>query len=338
MQFQAINQRIFSLPKSEDIALLLSFVIDPKTNSICAYYISVFSKFEGFPDYPSRSGPMDKFIPDLSDTLRKILDLNERSTPKPRTQCYVFSQVERTALQRFLIDAALTANQEDSFYQECIRLCIGALCEGAALLATTFQPIILSGALLDFLGRQSSLKKEQLQICLSRLSLPPSNEGNQELLYKIRRAVREMNEDGEKQFEGQTSSTTSRREIGQLPRVAVVKKELQRLLAFPVPGYWDLPEAYKVLSGSGSEPCPTDDDIFAAYQTGNLILGREMLSRRNACIHFVVCEARRKASELSTKNDLLVNEARVLSSRFMDICKNDDLRKLFYMHQVLVTS
>jgi len=48
---------------------------------------------------------------------------------------------------------------------------IGALCEGAALLATSFQPLVLSGALLDFLGKDGPEVVKRTSVMLTSFGL-----------------------------------------------------------------------------------------------------------------------------------------------------------------------
>ena len=43
-------------------------------------------------------------------------------------------------------------------------------------------------------------------------------------------------------------------ELEQLPRVVVVAREVERLLALPIAGYWDLPEC--VLAAFSKFPMP----------------------------------------------------------------------------------
>ncbi len=108
-----------------------------------------------------------------------------------------------------------------------IRLCIGALAQGASLLQTTFQPILLSGALISFIGKGKKLKSEY-QACLARMGL--STDGTVEVLSK-------RLDEGIRQIRDEMASTSRhehrRREFGQLPRVVSVMKEVQRQMALP---------------------------------------------------------------------------------------------------------
>lgn len=207
-----------------------------------------------------------------------------------------------------------------------IRICIGTLAQGASLLQTTFQPPVLSGALLAFLGKGNRTKAEY-KACLERMGLP--TEGTVEVLRKrIDKETRRLQD-------GLTIPGTEdrQREFGQLQRVVVLKREIERQLALPVAGYWDLPECISTLLSFGTD-CPSDEEIFMAYKT---VASDESLAnllvRRNQCIYSILRSLRARAVS-STGSSLFVNEGRELSTRFLDICTEPHLRKLFFMQQV----
>jgi hypothetical protein len=210
-----------------------------------------------------------------------------------------------------------------------IRLCIGALSEGASLLATAFQPLVLSGALLDFLGKKGARKKAELQACLDRLGL--SVDGTvEQLRSRITEEVGRLKREG-----GRLNTGSVRMELGQLPRVVIVAREIERLLALPIPGYWDLPECASSLLRRDPK-CPSDDDIFFDYKEGRSVLVKIGLQKRNWCIHEIMQNLRVRVTACTTtgRPGLLVNEARVLTADFMDICRQEHIRKLFFMQQV----
>lgn len=108
---------------------------------------------------------------ELALVLETILTTQRKHNPPLRTQCYVFAPDEREDLQKYLINAALTSDSADTSYQERLKLCIGAICEGAALLSTSFQPLVLSAAFLNFLSKDGQRTSSELRICLERLGL-----------------------------------------------------------------------------------------------------------------------------------------------------------------------
>jgi hypothetical protein len=186
-------------------------------------------------------GPEKDLIPGLAALIRSINALQHAST----TQFYVWSTGEQSLLQSHIINTALSSstNVDD------IRLCVGTLAQGASLLQTTFQPLVLSGALLAFLGKGKRTIAEY-KACLERMDLP--TEGTVEVLRK-----RIDNETQRLQVESTTPGTEDRqKEFGQLQRIVILKKEIKHQLALPLPGYWDLPEY--------TTDCPSDEQIFMA--------------------------------------------------------------------------
>jgi hypothetical protein len=236
---------------------------------------------------------------------------------KPTTQFYIFSSAEYSALQAYLINAALTASSMDRHH---IRLCIGALAQGAGLLQTTYQPLVLSGVLLEFLGK-GQRNKAELQGCLERMGL--SCEGTlPELRERITEELRKDRPD-------RNGSTARRKELGQLPRVVVLKKAIEKLLALPIAGYWDLPECTSALGLK--VVCPSDDEIYEEF-VNNQSLAHAKLEQRNKCIYAVLTNVRDRVSG----HHVLVNEAKALSANFMDLCQEENLRKLSFMQQVSI--
>ncbi|KAJ6593412.1 hypothetical protein B0H19DRAFT_921449 [Mycena capillaripes] len=317
-----IPRRNFTCPRREDIAVVISLVVDPTSSArgFATFCISVFSSIPSFQPEPFH-GSDTTFISTLTTILRQILPLNETVWPVPLTQFYVFSAGEQAALQAHLIDNALTSTSVDD-----IRLCIGALAQGVSLLQTTFQPLLLSGALLNFMIKG---RKTELQAYLDRMGMHVSTSGTIEALrQRIQQEIQRL------QDEGRSSDDDRRTELGQLPRIVVLKKEVESLLALPVPGSWDLAEcAFTLLPpASLDRRCPNDEDIFNAYKRNACQEALEdKLEQRNSSIYAVLQNMRTRIS--SSGGKLLVNDARKLTANFMDVCKEDNLRKLFFMQQ-----
>lgn len=289
------------------------------------FHVASFSRKSNISVPTSIFSDGEDFIPKLSNLIRTIDSSSNTS------QFYVWSLGEQLLLQSHIINAALTGASEPD-----IRLCIGALCQGASLLQTNFQPLLLSGSMISFLGKGRN-PKANYQKYLEQLGL--STEGAVDVLRKrfeleaeIRRLQENLksthNENGE----------TRQKELGQLLRVVVLKKEIERQLALPVPGYWDLPECVvQLLSSSESEGvCPDDGQIWAAYR------GREtedlncLLNRRSEVMYGVLKELRLRAVS-AAGHSLFVNEAKRISTEFMDFCSQPHIRKLFFMQQVCLT-
>ncbi|KAH8828421.1 hypothetical protein DL96DRAFT_1603184 [Flagelloscypha sp. PMI_526] len=122
-------------------------------------------------------------------------------------------------------------------------------------------------------------------------------------------------------------------ELGQLPRVVVVKKEVGRLLALPIPGLWDLPELANVLL---SVSVKSDDEVYEAYREADKTVLTRCLEQRNSVIFGIVRDVRKRFSPKT--REMLVNEARVLSVHWLDVCREPSLRKLMFVQQFEILS
>ena len=262
-------------------------------------------------------------ITKLAHLIRSLEKLEGKGSQKYTSQFYVWSSSEQALLQSHIINAALTSSADDVD----IQLCIGALAQGADLLQTTFQPLLLSGALLSFLGKGRRTIAEY-RTCLERMGL--STDGTVEALRKrIDNEVRKIQDDT-----SHPGQEEQRKEFGQLPRVVLLKREIERQLALPMPGYWDLPECVASLLQDAEDVCPNDEQIFMAYKSlDNTEPMDDLLLRRNRLMYAVLKELRVRAVS-SAGHSLFVNDAKILSTKFMDICHEPHIRKLFFMQQV----
>lgn len=262
----------------------------------------------------------EDLVPRLASILHSILDCQSKTTRHPRTQTYIFSGAELHALQDHFITSAL----EESTSSDDIAVCIGALAQGASLLQTTFQPLVLT-ELLDFIVKAQT-RKVELQAYLDRLGLSSSGTVAQ-LKERIKAELVRL-----KAASGRSDPDDRKTELGQLPRVVIVKKEVERILALPIPGFWALPELVSTLL-PGTDGARNDEDIFEFYRNGSTDLLHASLVARNDCVFRVIKDVRRRVSV----SQVLVNEARVLSVNFLDICRQHQLRKLMFMQQVCQT-
>jgi len=230
-----------------------------------------------------------------------------------------------------LIEAALSTDVKEDRTDD-IRLCLGALCEGTALLQTSFQPPLLSGVLLSFLSKRSALTKKSLQTCCKRLEL--SQEGTVEVLRKrIEMEQRKWAEIG-----GRAGDELHRREVGQLGKVVVLKREIERLLSLPIPGFIDLPQTAQVLLPRRMR-CESDDVLFGEWAQRDRArrkssVWEQGLKERNQCIRALVENVRRRVEKAGLTTQILLNEAKPLEVGLMDICESPKLKKLTFMLQV----
>lgn len=272
-------------------------------------------------------GSAKEFVPKVSGLLRKLL----KEARDKRIQVYTYSTAERSAIISHLIKVALS-DQSSADMNEDIRLCLGALCEGTSLLMTTFQPVIMSGVLLSFLSKKNALSKNALQNCCERLGL--TAEGTiEELRKRIEAEQRRLAEIG-----GRAGDDITRREVGQLNKVVVLKQEVERLLSLPIPGFVDLPQTAEVLLGKGKAVCLTDDALFGAWSDKRKPSSSEKwkqgLKDRNRCMKLVAENIRKRISEANLTDRILLNEAKALEVGMMDVCTTPELRKLMFMLQV----
>ncbi|KAF8963694.1 hypothetical protein BDZ97DRAFT_1819948, partial [Flammula alnicola] len=318
-EIQIIPRRNYTCPSREDIAVIVSIVNDPSSPNLGGDYfcITPYSENPSIKLPSSILCPANEVIAKLATLIRSLA-----ASGIYTSQFYVWSSAEQALLQSHIINAALTSSADDND----IRLCIGALAEGASLLQTTFQPLLLSGALLSFLGKGRKTK-EEYKACLTRMGL--STEGPTEVLRKrIDNEVRRMQDESA----AHPGYEERRKEFGQLPRVVPLKKEIERQLALPIPGYWDLPECVSALLPSEGV-CPSDEQIFTAYK--RLKYGKslhDLLVRRNWLIFSILKDFRARAVSV-TGHSLLVNGGKIPSTKFMDICREPHTRKLFFMQQ-----
>lgn len=321
-QIQRISRRSFTCPNSEDIAVVISLVQDPLTNSIAAYNISTYSQLANYRPEPV-TNTYDNLVDTLASTIRTIIDLRGPDGRPPTTQFYVFTAQEATSLQQHIISTALTLDENSpdaEAKQDALRLCVGALCEGASLLALSYQPVVLSGALDDFVNRPG-LTKAELYRSLQRIGLPATGTIDQ-LRQRLTDKIDSLKAEG-RRVAGLGGSPA---ELGLLPRIVVIKREVERLLALPVPGHWDLSDACTVMLDGYD--CSSDGQIYEFYRKGNRVRMVAALEERSECVKKILDEMRQRAE------GLLVNEARELLVHFMDLCQHVHLRKLFFMQQV----
>ncbi len=256
---QIIPRLNYTCPSSEDIAVIISFIVDPSTadTGLKSFCITVRTH-QGLPLPCSSTGPGEQLIVALAKLVREINSL--QANPKFKhltTQFYVWSMTDRNILQTKIIHGALSSDTS----ADDIRICVGALAQGAALLQTAYQPLLLSGALLGFLSKKMRLKKEY-QACLARMDLPTSGT-LEECRKRVEAAIISLNE-----AKDNTSRTgQEQRELGQVPRVVVLKKEVERLVALPVPGYWDLPECFKSMFPQATAGvCSSEEELYWVYR------------------------------------------------------------------------
>jgi len=308
-----------TFPREEDISIFISIVIDVDTSTLAKFCVSSFAPTDPFA--PPIVGSAQEFIPLLSDLLRRI----QMECPAGRTQIYTYSPSERGAIISHLINVAVS----DTSSSGDIRLCLGTLCDGASLLLTDYQPLILSGVLLSLLSKKNSLKLQHLRACCQRLNLDDT--GTVEML-RGRIEAEQKRLAGAADF---ANSVPRRREVGQLRKIVVLKQEIHRLVALPIPGYTDLPQIAQVLLFGANIRCASDDELFAAWSSHDEAKLKVGLEARNRCMRALVRNIRDRIARSGPIEKILLNEAKLLEKNgMMDLCRSKPLRKLSFMLQV----
>jgi hypothetical protein len=301
--------------------------LNPAINGVAAFGITVFSSNEHLHIKPI-VGPSTELIGALAEVLRVVIQFSADASRKirPTTQVYTFSQAEAVALQKHIVEAALATTEGTSYQYEDIRLCIGAICEGASLLATKFTPSVLSGALLDFLSKKGARTKRELVVCAERLGL--DTQGNaDDVRLRIKTEIDRIKVAGGRAPLRHKSGEIDQ-QLGQLPRVVILKREVEQLLALPIAGFWDLSECAMAILEEDPH-CPSDEDLFNFFKNNQLQHLADALVDRNKCMFDVLMSFRKRVSHL------LLNGARELSAECMDLCHQNHLKKLFFMQQVI---
>jgi hypothetical protein len=271
-----------------------------------------------------QAGSAKDFVSKVSGQLRKVA----REDPNLRTQIYTYSPAERTSIMNHIIHEALL--DQSSEMNDDVGVCLGALCEGTSLLRTNYQPVILSGVLSSLLSKKNALLKKGLQTCCERLDV--KHDGTIEELRK--RLQAEQNRLAE--IGCRARADIERREVGKLEKIVVLKREVDRLLSLPIPGFIDLPQTAQMLLGKVDANCLADDVLFGAWvnRSSATIRWEQGLKERNRCMHAIVMNLRKRVSDAKLTDNILLNEAKILEPGGMDICHSLQLRKLMFMLQV----
>jgi hypothetical protein len=270
-----------------------------------------------------QTGLAKDLVPAVSGLLRKIA----AEAPYLRTQIYTYSPTEKTSIMNYLIQEAIlgkSSNMDD------IGVCLGALCEGTSLLRTNYQPVILSSVLRLLISKKSELSEKALQACCERLGFPQDGTV-EELRKRLETEQKRLAEIGNR-----VEADTKRCEVGQLEKIVVLKREVERLLSLPISGFTDLPQTARVLLGKDKANPLADDVIFGAWanRSSTTIKWEQSLKERNRSMHAIATNLRERVSQINLTDKILLNEAKVLEPGMMDICVQPQLKKLMFMIQV----
>jgi hypothetical protein len=223
--------------------------------------------------------------------------------PTATTQMYCFSSEEVSALNQIMVHQSLSADTED------IRVCIGAIVDIPLVLLTTLQPELLENALYRSWGKA---KRPQLEGHLADLGLDTSG------------TVKELQE---RLQQAMTGNPSPRR----LPKVVCVHQAISELVALPGPGFLSLEDCVRHLLGNCS--VPSDDELYTLHDKPDEF-GIKCRAR-GMTIYRLIQSVRNRIRQCNTSSQrILVNDAHPLKSAFLQLCQDDNLRKLVFMHEV----
>ncbi|KDR81136.1 hypothetical protein GALMADRAFT_60662 [Galerina marginata CBS 339.88] len=305
----------YTCPSREDVAIVISIIRDIESVSSTGVYFctSVHCNAASSPLQPVIFSEAKNFVKNLAALIRGFQNNMSRGS----FQFYTWSTNEKSLLEKILVDAASDCSED----REDIELCIVALVQGTPLLSTNFQPILFPNVISQILSKETMSRTHYME-CLLRLGI--SADGDTETLQK------RLN-----RFFLRGTGNLTYRHAWEPPVVVSLKKEVERQLALPIPGYWDLPSCSSILLPA-TPNCPSEDEIAADYRiAGRMERCQDGLFRRNNTIYSVLICLRSRAVTQNGKS-LLVNEAKPLATTSIVLCKEPTIRKLYFMQEMEV--
>jgi hypothetical protein len=249
--------------------------------------------------------PYDGLIHHLSHVIKTITSFYPACT----TQLYCFSSEELAALNQIIVHKSLSSDDlEDT------RVCIGAIVEMPLALLTTIQPELLENALYR---TWTKAKRPQLEDHLADLGLDTSGTVK-DLQERLKRAM-----------------STGNPSLRRLPKVVCVHHSVRELVALPGPGFISLEDCTRHLLGHCS--VPTEDELYVMARDKSKEFS--IKARAKGMTVYRIIESLRHRLRLHFDNDvsfqrILPNHAQALNPAFLQLCQDDNLRKLLFMHEV----
>jgi hypothetical protein len=311
-----LKKPTFHFPQDEDYAVIISLVLDPQSLSsqpeLLAFDITVFygKVFDWTLSVESAENVVDNFISSLSGILSRILN----ESPSARTQLYCFSSAERSAINEIIVYKALSESSQDT---EALRICIGAVVDIPLALLTKLPPELLDNALYRSWAKAS---REQLENHLSDLSLDTTG-SLQDLQDRLVAAM--------------TAGNPSPR---RLPKVICLHSTIRDLLVVPSTGYITLQDCADSLLGHCS--VPGDDELYSLARDNEQDMLKVKLRARGMTVHRIITRLR-DVLKTECQGDLrgiLLNDGCPLTPAYPQLCRDLNLRKLIFMHEVMSPS
>ncbi|GAA94384.1 uncharacterized protein L969DRAFT_199954 [Mixia osmundae IAM 14324] len=315
----ATGRRSGVLSTAEDVAVIFSLVPDPNAldSDIVAFAAATYVSDTAVVSQEHRkllsmpqSGDAASFVRIAARVLRRVIAAGLTA------QVYVSQPFERSLLSSLVVRNAL----DDRVETDDLRMLIGCLCEGAAALATQFQPIIIRDA-LEVLTNKGALQKTALVACAARLDLP-SDGSVDEVRERIAANL-------QTRFQGKGNA-----EVDGLKVVALLH-EIPRVLAIPVPGYLHTQAVLAALSPPDARDLADDEQLYAQLERGGLESIACSLSQRTLACLQILQAARTKLPILTGRplEHTLLRSSSIMKPIFCDVCHHPALRKLSFVTQ-----
>ena len=356
-----LGRRTLIFPRAEDIEVFISLGLDPNTEQLYAFSISVVESVNGQKRIVKEEDGVvaigdeadfgSTFTARLASIIQDLLELKDMRVDDGigtlAVQFYVFSRIEYEALVTLLVTQACRYDDgiegNDSYVNA--RICIGGILDHSDVLLTSVQPELISSSLLFTIG-SGKLRKNDLEryvrlfegrgVSMKGQTVESLKERLKGLLDKVSPSGVAMGGKG----------GLARK----LPKVVVVHEAIGALVAMPTPGYFQLDASKAILvdqqrCSSTDRPGGTvDESIEQAYKfwrENNAVGARERLRWRREAMRGVVysllervelwCNA--KGADVSS---ILPNSANDFVVAYIELVKNRHLKRLLFMRQVCV--
>ncbi|PPQ71223.1 hypothetical protein CVT26_011001 [Gymnopilus dilepis] len=313
---QAIPFYNYTCPSEEELAIVISVFegqyFQKDTSLFCVTIHSYHDNNDVSPMFCSSS--------DIMTYLTEVVQTVASPSSNKSYQFYVWSATEHAILQKSLVDAISNSSARDAN----IRTCVSALVDGASVIHSEYHPHVLRVCHTNFLANANG---KQCRSFLERLGIP-SDGFLQEKRAKIEEEFRRLQKGGR--------SKDRRAAFGRLPPIVILKTEIERQLALPIAGYWDLKEYISTFLPSEGA-CPDNDDLFRAFKKDDTYSLRDLMLSRNSFVYAALRDFRGRAvSEFG--QSYLINHGTQVLLRQVKVCQEPNIRKLFYMQQLEVLS
>ncbi|KAJ3049779.1 hypothetical protein HK097_009221 [Rhizophlyctis rosea] len=353
-----LGRRTLIFPHHEDIAVFISLGLDPNTEQLYAFSISVIESTNGQKRVVKEEDGVvalgdeadfgSTFTARLAGIIQDLLDLKgaraEEEIERVSVQFYVYSRIEYDALTTLLVTQACRYDdgaEENKSYVDA-RICIGAILDHSDVLLTTVQPELISSSLLFSVG-SGKLRKNDLEryvrlfegrgVSLKGQTVEMLKERLKGLLEKVSRGGVAMGGKG----------GLARK----LPKVVVVHEAVGAIVAMPTPGYFQLDASKAILidglgcGDAGRLGGTVDQSIeeeYKSWKENDPGGGRERLRWRRKAMQGVVDSLRERVEGWCNAkgvdvSSILPNSASAFVVAYIELVKNRHLKRLLFMRQ-----